>query len=292
MSENNEEQLTDESTTHAAPLEVGRRLREAREAKGLSIESVARELRLNEKLINALEAGRSDELPPATFVSGYLRGYGRLLGLDGDALVRDYHGDEQSAAPLAPKAGAAEVRSSDAPVKAITYLIVIALVVLLVLWWFSRQPGDTAPAAEPQVESLAAGESMDLSLPPAPPEVEIEPEAEPEELEAEPQAQPEPEPEPEVVAEPELKGAELELSVIEDSWMEVYDSDGARLAYGLYKGGREVKVQGQAPFKLFFGYAPGIGLKLNGASIDVMRHKRSGNDTARFQLGSAEDNDR
>ncbi len=298
MSENNEEQLNDES--HAGALDVGRRLRQAREAKGLAIDSVARDLHLNENLIDALENGRSEALPPATFVSGYLRGYGRLLGLDTDVLVRDYFGDEQSMTPLAPNAAAAEVRSSDAPVKAITYLIIIALAVLLVLWWLSRQPDEGVPSAEPEIESMGAGDTLELSLPPA---AEVAPESEP--VDAAPGLElQEPEsadvvdeegvavetPEATPIAEP--MGAVIEVSVNEDSWMEVYDSDGAQLVYGLYKGGRQVRVEGRAPFKVFFGYAPGVSLSYNGESVDVMRYKRRGNDTARFQLGTAEDNDR
>lgn len=64
-----------------------RRLIAAREARGLSIEDVARELRLAPRQIGALERGDWGSLPGLAFVRGALRSYGRLLGVDVEPLV-------------------------------------------------------------------------------------------------------------------------------------------------------------------------------------------------------------
>ena len=63
------------------------RLTAAREARGLSIEEVARELRLAPRQIAALERGDWAALPGLAFVRGALRGYGRFLSLDVEPLV-------------------------------------------------------------------------------------------------------------------------------------------------------------------------------------------------------------
>ena len=57
-------------------------LKEAREAKGLSIDAVATDLHLHSDMIAALESCDSSSLPSEMFVMGYLRSYARLLGVD------------------------------------------------------------------------------------------------------------------------------------------------------------------------------------------------------------------
>lgn len=73
--------------------EIGRRLRAAREQKGLSLEVVEDETKIRRKYIEALEAGDEAELPGDAYLKGFLRTYGNYLGLDGPALVEEYkHG--------------------------------------------------------------------------------------------------------------------------------------------------------------------------------------------------------
>lgn len=66
--------------THVA--RVGDRLREAREAKGLSIEQVAAETRIPQRHLTTIEAGNFGALPSRTYAVGFSRTYARMLGLD------------------------------------------------------------------------------------------------------------------------------------------------------------------------------------------------------------------
>ncbi len=120
----------------------GRRLREARNAGRLSLDDVALRLRLDRRVVDALERDDYRDLPEPTFVRGYLRGYARLLGLPPGPIVEAY--DRQGHAPpgLVPDiASRPQVRSTDAPVRLVTYAIVGVLVTLGVLWWrFERAP--------------------------------------------------------------------------------------------------------------------------------------------------------
>jgi cytoskeleton protein RodZ len=70
--------------------EIGRRLRAAREAKGLSLEVVEEETKIRRKYIEALEAGHGSDLPGDAYLKGFLRTYGNYLGLDGTTLVEEY----------------------------------------------------------------------------------------------------------------------------------------------------------------------------------------------------------
>ncbi len=73
---------------------VGKILREARVEKLLSLDEVEKHTKIRKELIEALEADNYDKLPPATFVQGFIKNYGRYLGLDALKLLavfrRDY----------------------------------------------------------------------------------------------------------------------------------------------------------------------------------------------------------
>ena len=66
---------------------AGATLRAARERAGLSVSDVAQRLKYSARQVEALEEGRSAQLPSLTFQRGFVRGYARLLGLDANALV-------------------------------------------------------------------------------------------------------------------------------------------------------------------------------------------------------------
>ena len=62
--------------------ELGQWLREARQARGLSLEQVEAETRIRTKFLTALEEGNYDELPAEVYTKGFLRNYALFLGLD------------------------------------------------------------------------------------------------------------------------------------------------------------------------------------------------------------------
>lgn len=71
------------------PLGAGERLRQAREAQGLSLEQVAAQTRITERHLAMIEAGDFAGLPARTYAVGFSRSYARLLGLDEQAVVAD-----------------------------------------------------------------------------------------------------------------------------------------------------------------------------------------------------------
>lgn len=86
--------------------EIGRRLREAREARGITLTTAEEETKIRRKYIEALESGREADLPGEAYLKGFLRTYGNYLGLDGPALVETYKEQREAAqALLEPEAG-------------------------------------------------------------------------------------------------------------------------------------------------------------------------------------------
>src|SRR3989344_4498802 len=70
---------------------VGTILKEAREAKGWSIEKISRETKIKEKFLFALEESDWSALPNLTVASGFVRSYAQVVGVDPElttALIR------------------------------------------------------------------------------------------------------------------------------------------------------------------------------------------------------------
>jgi cytoskeleton protein RodZ len=298
----------------------GRQLAEAREAQGLSVEYVSGQLRLSLHILQALERDDYAQLPPAAFVSGYVRSYARLLGLPEQDLV-DRYAAMQTPPPAQVGAVARsqpqQVQASDPPVRAFTYLVFGGLLVLSAVWWTSQREtvqedtlsapdaalagAQEVPAAaetgaalpEPPTEAVpAAAESATADVPapetvpaaatPAAPPVEA-PAAQP----AAAPAKPETPPPPPLTA--DVPQSKLVLDFTGECWTEITDAAGRQLVYDLAAAGRTISVRGEAPFTVFFGYSPAAQVTLNDEVFDHAPYQRR-NDTARFRLGSAADN--
>jgi len=74
-----EESLT---TRQSLLNEIGRKLREAREARGESVDEPARLLKLSKGNLQALESGNWDMLPDEVYALGFLRQYSQHLQID------------------------------------------------------------------------------------------------------------------------------------------------------------------------------------------------------------------
>ena len=82
--------------------ELGGLLREAREAKGLTLAEAQSATRINSSFLQALEEGRYDQLPTQVHVRGYLRNYAKYLMLDPKPLLDRYELNQTSFAIIAP----------------------------------------------------------------------------------------------------------------------------------------------------------------------------------------------
>ena len=62
--------------------DIGNFLRERREARGISLIEVEKDLKIRKKYLQALEEGNIDVIPGKTYINGYLRNYSKYLGID------------------------------------------------------------------------------------------------------------------------------------------------------------------------------------------------------------------
>jgi cytoskeleton protein RodZ len=78
--------------SEAAPgRAVGRLLRDQREARGLSLAAIEKNLRIRLGHLQAIEDGRFDELPGAAYIPAFLRAYAAHVGLDPEKVLTAYH---------------------------------------------------------------------------------------------------------------------------------------------------------------------------------------------------------
>lgn len=318
MTQDNDNNIEDEVPAAAGP---GRRLRESRESHNLTQQQVASQLRMQVRIIEALESDDYSGLPGATFVQGYLRSYARLLGLPEENILGLMPSGKAGTEPELVGSildGKEEVSSSDLPFRLVTMTVIIVAVIGLG-WWFSQQEPSPELIASPP---LADGGEHGLSLPDVDePAVDV---SLPDGVEADSQEElvdetidtgsaeamvdestpPEPEPEPpvETAAVAPLEHSEpqiaplldttpqsmLEMEYQADSWSEVYDSAGRKLSYGLVPAGSTLRLHGEAPFRVFLGYATGVTVYYNGSLYDHSPYQRG--DVARFRIGRAEHN--
>ncbi|HEX8262098.1 MAG TPA: helix-turn-helix domain-containing protein [Allosphingosinicella sp.] len=168
----------DQDQLHAQS--VGERLRLAREAKGLSLEDVARQTRIPVRHLEHIEREEWDALPAITYSVGFARSYANTIDLDGAQIGAEVR-QQLGGARLGNTATAAYYEPAD-PARvpprsiAIAAAVIAVLLVIGYLVWRSSAVDDGSPAdvaitgaEEPAASNPAAARPAPPTLPaPAP----------------------------------------------------------------------------------------------------------------------------
>ena len=128
--------------------QIGSTLRDARRSRGWSVRDVSEQLRISVDFLTKLEAGAFNELPAPAYVTGFLRSYGRCVGLAPDMLVARYmavaEGKDSQQSYNTPMSTRPPQRSAPAVA---SMLVVFALIAYGGWFWLktaSLPPLDTA----------------------------------------------------------------------------------------------------------------------------------------------------
>ena len=70
--------------------EIGERLREAREKKGVTIEQAQKHTHIHSTVLSALENGKCDDILTPNYVKSFLKEYAGYLGFDHQKIVSEY----------------------------------------------------------------------------------------------------------------------------------------------------------------------------------------------------------
>ncbi len=179
----------------------GQLLQQAREQQGITLAQVSDRIKISMAQLAALECGDLEQLPGLAYARGYVRTYARFLGLDADALVKDFNAlygagvqrPVQTINRVKPQAHLGD------PMIRVSIIVFVMLVLSSSVWWWQTQFGGaaslvgalsavssalvTADAVDPAVKNIANPEDPVVVVEPgvrlqevAPVDGEIEPE--------------------------------------------------------------------------------------------------------------------
>jgi cytoskeleton protein RodZ len=138
---------------------LGARLRKTRESMHLTQKEAAARLYLNPKIVEVIENEAFFDGPPMTFMRGYLRSYARLLNFPESEIRSAIDELELNTTPTSlatPRLQAGPIYRGDRYIRWITYLIVLTLISLVVLWWSSHSKYviTDVPSTNPSVNQV------------------------------------------------------------------------------------------------------------------------------------------
>lgn len=259
----------------------GLTLRQAREARGLTIQQVAAELRLTPAQVSAIEKDAWDELPGLTFARGFVRNYARVVGVEVQPLLESMQpAKTREAQELLPYSNAEGDMPAEGdehgwrrilPAAGLAAGLFAVVVLGSYFDWFKKQEEQVdPPVAAPVVESAQATTAP--GVPAAQTVVEEKKEVAPP---AEPVVNPAPVAAPAVTAAPSAPvatsvvpgQAQLAFDCAGDAWVEVRDASGTLLLSQLMRTGTRQEVAGKGPFNVVVGNAAKVSMTLNGKPV-------------------------
>lgn len=236
---------------------VGQILREAREARGMSVDDASMRLRLMHRQIEAMEADSFETLGQPVFARGFVRNYARLLGLAPDDLLARMPGAavEPPAVSQAAPVPARSWLSSPWLILLLLGVLVVAAVPVALYLWLNSEPDE-----EPVRVPVAAQSQPVPAAAPTPAaagaEAAGEAEATTEAADAAEAADAD-------------TGGRLHLEFGAEAWVEIRDASRRTLHRQLNPAGSSIDVQGQPPFELVIGNAAQARMLYNGRPIDL-----------------------
>jgi cytoskeleton protein RodZ len=141
---------------------IGAELRQVRDRLGWKLADVAAELRIREPYLDAIEHGDLDALPGPAYQIGFVRAYARILGLDGEEILRRFRAEGAGAVKTPELSFLAPVPDRAVPSGAIVLLGVVVLLAGYGLWYLHTESDRTLAASIP-------AQLAPLAVPPAPP---------------------------------------------------------------------------------------------------------------------------
>lgn len=269
-----------------APQGVGATLRAAREARGLSIEEVAQQLRLMNRQVTAMEQEDYASLGQPVFARGFVRNYARLLRLDEAVILREMGGAQVEPTEVPATPPLVLPGKWFTSVWLIGGLIVLLLVTVLPIGlyaWLSSDAEDVSrpiarassaaplftptPAPADEATFPAPVDSGGLTVPPSTP---ADASADPTANTTEPPAAPAP------------AQREMRFEFGEDAWLEVKDGAGQTLYRRMNTQGSTLVLNGQPPLALVIGNAMHVRMTYQGRPLDLTPYINA--NVARFSL--------
>ncbi len=276
----------------------GQKLARERVQRGLSLEEVAAAIKVRPALLQALEEGRLDDLPPPLFVEGYVKAYAHHLGLPEGPLAAEFRSIMRFSPPVSasiqrpePTLELQEGRSWASWLAALLLLAAVSVAAYFLVGYLrengqgveepaavrtQRRPVNTsAPGAEAPAQQVPAVPQETPSQAPAYPssqQPDLAPAPQPpEEVKAE-ASQPVPtETQAAAVPKAVLPEGDLVLIASKPCWCETW-ADGQRKIYRQLAPGETAALNGKQ-FKVSLGNSGAVELFYHGAAVALPKEE-------------------
>ncbi len=233
-------------------MDQGLRLRTAREARGLSLEKLARATRVKARILDAIEQNDARAIPPRPYGRGFVRAYAAEVGLDPDATVREFFAQfapipeppppAHRVAPSARRARTTADRHWWTVMMVLVMAVVAATVVIAVGRRVLEGRADPGPVATAGVAAPAPASTVGTAARPAPVPAPTSP----------------------------LKdGVVVVLEATRPAWVSA-SVDGRRAIYRTLKPGEREQLKGSEAVRVRVGDAGAIRWQVNGGAAEAM----------------------
>ena len=262
--------MSEESAINQAAQELGALLKAKRIEKNIAIGEVAERLKFSAKQIESLESGDYKGLPEPIFVKGFIKTYGRFLGLDTDQvtlLLNEVFPSQVSAVPAATATenqtslNFQDQKKSKSFPKWLPLVVVAALVVGAVYLWQSKS---TEQNRQQEKSTLEVGDVAQPQL--ATDNVQVVP------MKASATASAPVSASAPAAASAVVADGSIQIKVRYRSNLIVTDADGTPLHSGIVASNSSHQFKGKAPYQVRIGYATGSEISFNGQAIDIKNH--------------------
>ena len=257
---------------------LGSYLKNQRESKKISIREVAKNTRVREHILKAIEEDQYHLLPPITYVKGFLFAYAKYLRLDPNEVLLRYErvlkGESVTPPPTEPPKSKEKILPPEPrkpkekipptqpqkPKQKIlwntkqTWVVGGVIVASLIVFYFFF-PYSSKPPAEPVPEKPIIEEKHPIApSPPVPVTTPVPPLT----------------PSPPVTATtsvPEKKPFSLQLKAVEETWVSLQVDDQPEKEM-TFKPGEGISVQASNRIRVILGNAGGLDLVFNGKPLE------------------------
>lgn len=293
-------------STESRTVSFGNRLHSAREARGLNLEACALTLKLPARVLRQLERDQYDGIDSKVYLASYIGKYARHLGINEASIQVELDRIKQVEPTLVATGGISHSRFLfDRYATAATYVVLTAVIVVPMIWLGVRgtldrdlshlAPLDAAPVAQldapaTNTSSAAAASLASRVVPSSPSPVTQAQGQEQEPLMASMAPFPSMDSSSLSSTKPTVPAAvdagsgghSLGLSLSAASWVEVVDSHGTRLEYGLLPAGSNKTYHSDQPLDVRIGNASGAQISIDGQSVGLDDYRRA--NVARFRV--------
>ena len=294
--------MNEENNLEQPQETLGQALKKRREDAGMSLEQLAGALKLSVLQLQRLENDEHELLGPATFVKGYIRSYCRELKIDSQAMLEllPEHVEPAKKSNMQSFSRRTEKEANDSRLMLFSYFILAVIIGSSVVWWWQNSNQSIEePVTTTMPNQLESNELTTNMADEAPVEETVQLPTEDKEV-IEPQetvpitnneAANQAASQSQLTAQPQTKKADPEHSEVvmhfnEDSWVEIHDGNGDRIAFGVKKAGYIMTVTGPQPFNVVLGKHQVVDITFQGQAVDTSHFAK--NRLAKFTLPLSE----